>query len=118
MVGFGGPAAHIINALWKLGKKAIKSWQLVIIGLMVMGLVVWEVNEIIALLLGGIIGMFWLGRFSGTLFSSGMIFLLNTNPSTPPDSPKLWQLGLFFLKKCFIWQWLRFSSFSGRRISE
>ncbi|TVQ45661.1 MAG: chromate efflux transporter [Gloeocapsa sp. DLM2.Bin57] len=88
----------IINALWKLGKKALKSWQLVIIGLIVVGLVVWGVNEIIALLLGGIIGMFWLGRFSGTLFSSAMIFLLNTNPSTPADSPKLWQLGLFFLK--------------------
>lgn len=91
--------AIIINALWKLGKKAVKSWQLVIIGLIVVGLVIWGVNEIVSLLLGGIIGMLWLGTFSGALYSSVLIFLLNTNTSTSiPDQPKLWQLGLFFLK--------------------
>ena len=54
-------------------------------------------NEIIALLLGGIIGMLWLGSSGSALFSSAMIFLLSTNTPTP-DHPKLWQLGLFFLK--------------------
>jgi len=89
--------AIIFNALWKLGKKAIKTWQLFCIGLLVVGLIVGGINEIIALLLGGIIGMLWLGFSGSALFSSAMIFLLSTNTPTS-DHPKLWQLGLFFLK--------------------
>lgn len=89
--------AIIFNALWKLGKKAIKTWQLFWIGLLVVGLIVAGLNEIIALLLGGIIGMLWLGSSRSALFSSAMIFLLSTNTPTP-EHPKLWQLGLFFLK--------------------
>jgi len=89
--------AIIFNALWKLGKKAIKTWKLVPIGLLVVGLVIGGINEIIALLLGGIIGMLWLGSSGNVLLSSAIIFLLNTNTPTP-DKPKLWQLGLFFLK--------------------
>jgi chromate transporter len=89
--------AIIFNALWKLGKKAIKTWKLVPIGLLVVGLVIGGINEIIALLLGGIIGMLWLGSSGNVLLSSAIIFLLNTNTPTP-DNPKLWQLGLFFLK--------------------
>jgi chromate transporter len=89
--------AIIFNALWKLGKKAIKTWKLVPIGLLVVGLVIGGINEIIALLLGGIIGMLWLGSSGNVLLSSAMIFLLSTNTPTP-DNPKLWQLGLFFLK--------------------
>ena len=35
IIGFGGPVAHIINAVWGLGKKAIKTRKLFIIAVVV-----------------------------------------------------------------------------------
>lgn len=51
----------IVDALWRLGKKAIKTRKLLSIAIAV-ALVVWfaQVNEIIALLAGGLLGMVWL----------------------------------------------------------
>lgn len=48
--------AIIASAVFKLGKKAIKSWELAVLGALVLGLSLYGVNEIIALLLGGVLG--------------------------------------------------------------
>ncbi len=48
--------AIIASAVIKLGKKAIKSWELAIIGLCVLAASLYGVNEVFALLLGGILG--------------------------------------------------------------
>jgi len=45
--------AVIFQALWRLGKKALKTRQLLFIGLGVIGLLILGLNEVIALLLGG-----------------------------------------------------------------
>lgn len=53
--------AIVVDALWRLGKKAIKSRKLFVIAIAVSLLVLFNhVNEIIALLIGGMLGMFWL----------------------------------------------------------
>src|SRR3990172_2015129 len=49
--------AIIIAAVWRLGQSAAKSWQLAVIGLVVAGLAMSGVNEVLAILTGGIIGM-------------------------------------------------------------
>ena len=99
--------AIIINAIWGLGKKAIKTRQLLIIAIAV-GLITWfaKVNEVMALLLGGILGMIWLR--SGNKINLMIIGLttstflqttatVNTAINNHVSVP-LWQLGLFFLK--------------------
>lgn len=99
--------AIIINAIWGLGKKAIKTRQLLIIAIAV-GLITWfaKVNEVMALLLGGILGMIWLR--SGNQINLMIIGLttstflqttatVNTAINNHVSVP-LWQLGLFFLK--------------------
>ena len=99
--------AIIVNAIWGLGKKAIKTRQLLIIAIAV-GLITWfaKVNEVMALLLGGILGMIWL--CSGNQINLMIIGLttstflqttatVNTAINNHVSVP-LWQLGLFFLK--------------------
>ena len=99
--------AIIINAIWGLGKKAIKTRQLLIIAIAV-GLITGfaKVNEVMALLLGGILGMIWLR--SGNKINLMIIGLttstflqttatVNTAINNHVSVP-LWQLGLFFLK--------------------
>lgn len=51
----------IVDALWRLGKKAVKTTKLLTISIAV-ALLVWfaQINEIIALLGGGFLGMLWL----------------------------------------------------------
>jgi chromate transporter len=99
--------AIIINAIWGLGKKAVKTRKLLIIAVAV-GLVSYfiKVNEVVALLLGGILGMVWLRSGNQTsLMIIGLTtstFLqttatLNTAINNYVSVP-LWQLGLFFLK--------------------
>ena len=53
--------AVILDALWRLGKRAVKTRKLLLIAIAV-ALLVWltQVNEIVALLLGGLLGMVWL----------------------------------------------------------
>ncbi|QSV64715.1 MAG: chromate efflux transporter [Dolichospermum sp. DL01] len=99
--------AIIVNAIWGLGKKAIKTRQLLIIAIAV-GLITWfaKVNEVMALLLGGILGMIWLrssnqinlmiiGLTTSTFLQTTATVntAINNHVSVP-----LWQLGLFFLK--------------------
>ncbi len=58
--------AVILVAVWKLGKTAVKNKRLAIIGLVVMIASILGMNEMMAILLGGVIGIFWL-RFSTRL---------------------------------------------------
>lgn len=98
--------AIIINTIWGLGKKAVKTRKLLIISIVV-GLITWfaKVNEVVALLLGGILGMIWLSSSNQTnLIILGLTtetFLQTTTMSTAINSHisvPLWKLGLFFLK--------------------
>ena len=52
--------AVIFFAVWRLGRTAVKSWRLLVIGLLVTLASLLKMNEIAVLLLGGVIGMFWL----------------------------------------------------------
>ena len=98
--------AIITNAIWGLGKKAVKTRKLLIISIVV-GLITWfaKVNEVVALLLGGILGMIWLSSSNQTnLIILGLTtetFLQTTTMSTAINSHisvPVWKLGLFFLK--------------------
>jgi len=52
--------AVIFAAVWRLGKTAAKGWRLLVIGLAVALGSFLGMNEVIALLLGGLLGMLWL----------------------------------------------------------
>ena len=97
--------AVILSAVWRLGKTAAKEPFLIGIGFLVMLLVLFGINEIIALLGGGIVGILWqLGSRLGkgkTLL--GLVWLPSSNLAltvTAASSPSvtLSSLGLFFLK--------------------
>lgn len=98
--------AIILGALWRLGKAALKSWHLIPIGLAAAIALFLGVNEIAALLGGGIIGALWLrwmrdpGAGLGSFllpfvvaFSGGIAALQSTSEHIP-----LWKIGGFFLK--------------------
>ena len=97
--------AVILSAVWRLGKTAAKGPFLIVIGSLVMLSVLFGINEIIALLSGGIVGILWqLGSRLGkgkkllgfTWLPSGNLVLSVTAAS--PSSVTLTSLGLFFLK--------------------
>jgi len=99
--------AVILNAVWRLGKKAVKNRQLLLIGLAVVIGIFLQLNEVFALFLGGILGMFWL-QF-GSAASLGMLMPLSFLSQLSANhisafresgvgSISLWKLGLFFLK--------------------
>jgi chromate transporter len=99
--------AIIMNAIWGLAKKSVKTRELLIIAIVV-GLItgVAKLNEVIALLLGGILGMIWLRSSNKTnlmmaIFTTGTLWQTTATLTTPISnnvSVPLWQLGLFFLK--------------------
>ncbi|MDB9312854.1 chromate efflux transporter [Spirulina sp. CS-785/01] len=98
----------IFGALWRLGKKAIKSRTLLIIALGVVPLLLLGLNEVLALLVGGVVGMFWLRWQIPHRTSSLWVAGLNASALAKPTvalaattakvTPPLWQLGLVFLK--------------------
>lgn len=101
--------AIILNALWRLGKKAVKSQKLLIIALGVVALLLLlKLDEVIALLIGGILGMVWLrsgdkNKPPGnqtTLIIAGLTTGTVSASVTAASAANvsLWQLGLFFLK--------------------
>jgi chromate transporter len=53
--------AIILLALYRLGKKALKSWQIGTIGLIAMALVLSGMSEVFAILIGGVLGILWKG---------------------------------------------------------
>src|SRR4030042_4087930 len=52
--------AVIFFAVWRVGRTAVKSWRLLVIGLCVTLASLLKINEVAVLLLGGVMGMFWL----------------------------------------------------------
>lgn len=103
-------------ALWRLSKKAVKSRLLLIISVGVIALLLLGLNEVLSLLLGGILGMIFLRLsdrgnppFKQTIttlvFLNINTFLLKTISvsgvalaGNNAASVSLWQLGWFFLK--------------------
>ncbi|HLT47741.1 MAG TPA: chromate efflux transporter [Rubricoccaceae bacterium] len=104
--------AVILGALWKLGPKAIKGWRLGVLAAGVAAATLAGVNEVVALLAGGLLGMVWLrlsGRPSDAAERLLPVLLLQTRPDTcaaglaagaagAAAGVSLWKLGLFFLK--------------------
>lgn len=110
--------AVILNALWRLGKKAVKGWTLVPVGVGTAAALMLGVNEVFALLGGGFAGMLWLVFFARSAKEGGEIsgsrrerdskkrrgflpLLLFSAPSLPVaglQTVSLWKLFLFFLK--------------------
>ncbi|MDY7015047.1 MAG: chromate efflux transporter [Cyanobacteriota bacterium] len=104
----------ILGALWRLGKKAIKNRQLLVISLGVVPLLLLGFNEVFSLLLGGILGAIWLkvaaekktppngavemvvaGLNLSAVWEMPAVLAAQ---SAAKVTPSLWQLGLFFLK--------------------
>ncbi len=90
----------IINAIWRLSKKAIKNRQLLLISITVALLNVKGLNEVIAMLIGGLMGIIWLKNIPPKEQIKSHIFLplILAQTINPVTSVSLWQLGLFFLK--------------------
>ena len=97
--------AVILSAVWRLGKTAAKGPFLIGVGFLVMLLVLFGINEIIALLGGGVAGILWqLGsRWRKGKMLLGFAWLPSSNlalaaTAAPSSSVTLPSLGLFFLK--------------------
>lgn len=90
--------AIIAQAVWKLAEKAVKNRSLLLIGFGVGIAVLGGMNELLALLLGGGLGMIWLGSRSSSALWLGLITLSSTTIPHLVVPPNLVQLGLFFLK--------------------
>lgn len=102
--------AVVADALWRLGKKVVKTRKLVVIAIAV-ALLVWfgQVNEVIALLMGGVLGMVWLqfpDRGKQTHEEANILIasvatgtaLKATAAMVATSQVSLWQLGWSFLK--------------------
>lgn len=112
--------AIILAAVFRLGKTALRSWQLALIGVAVAGAALAGANEIVTLLVGSLVGALllrwtrrevnsnrektpgvagvWasLGLSGGTAASAGLV---GTGAvSAAAASVPLWKLALFFLK--------------------
>jgi chromate transporter len=100
--------AIILNAIWDLAKKAVKTRKLLVIAVIVgVATFFWKVNEIVALLIGGFLGMLWLhggnknnspGNQTNLLIATLSIGATWQVTSVSAVSVPLWQLGWFFLK--------------------
>lgn len=111
--------AIIAVSVWRLGKKACKTWSLGAVGAAVLAASLLQVNEVAALLLGGVAGMFWLripqavrsrrgkilpvvaGAWLGQWLGKKTGVLLAAMAGAGgagAASASLWKLGLFFLK--------------------
>ncbi|MBN3910588.1 MAG: chromate efflux transporter [Nostoc sp. NMS1] len=109
--------AIIINALWGLAKKAVKTRQLLVIALAVALLtLLFKLNEVIALLVGGLLGMVWLhsgdkndkpgnkanfliaSLTTGATLKASTVVAASVATASTVTNVSLWQLGWFFLK--------------------
>ena len=100
--------AVILGALWRLGQKAVKGWRLSFLGLAVMLVSLTTFSGVIALIGGGIIGMFWLKMtrprdrehvaIIAPVVGAGTGLTMLASQGTVAAGPTLWALGLFFLK--------------------
>jgi chromate transporter len=104
----------ILGAVWRLGGKALKSWQVGVVGVAVFAAALLGVNEILALLIGGLLGMLWLRGFvrsSGSKLPTTFKALAFVHPlkwslqaltasgvtTVVAVGVSLWKLGLVFL---------------------
>jgi chromate transporter len=92
----------IATAVYRLGLKAVKNWQLALIGAGVLTAAFLGVDEVVALLVGGVLGALLLRALAGSaallllpLPASGLRLLLQQDGET---AVSLWNLGAFFLK--------------------
>jgi chromate transporter len=96
--------AVIFNALWKLGGKAVKSWNVVPIAIGVFVAVLAGAGEIPALLIGGVAGMALLrvralwALLPALLAWPSETLAAATQAASRAAEHSLWKLGLFFLK--------------------
>lgn len=95
--------AIILAALWRLGKTALKNAALVPIGVGVAGALVLGVDEIIALLGGGLLGIVWLRALELRTAHAhvglvGLAAFGGAAMQNPGQEVSLWKLSLFFLK--------------------
>ena len=97
--------AVILGAVVRLGKAAVKSHLMTVVGLLVAGLSLAGVDELMLLLAGGIAGVVWDNRRTllGNIMSGALVAgipLVQFAGGVPPSlsGPTLTGLGLFFLK--------------------
>ncbi|HSN75925.1 MAG TPA: chromate efflux transporter [Anaerolineae bacterium] len=65
--------AIIAGAIWRLGRQAAKNWQLVAIGLAVAAAALLGFSEVLAMFLGGLMGMIWLRGRAGLADRRGLV---------------------------------------------
>ncbi|MFZ2360236.1 MAG: chromate efflux transporter [Anaerolineae bacterium] len=65
--------AIILGAVWRLGRLAVKGWQLAVIGVAVAAAAWLGFSEILALFLGGLVGMIWLRGRAGWADRRGFV---------------------------------------------
>lgn len=96
----------ILSALLKLGRSALKTWRESVLGTVALVAVVLGTNEILALVVGAVLGAAWLlwSRRPGRGFELALLpgLTLTASGGSPAVSewvaPTLWSMGLFFLK--------------------
>ena len=92
----------IFSALWKLGKKAVKSWQLAVLGAVVFTAVMLGIDEVLALLVGGLLGMLIWGlwrKWRGLPMLVWWPVALQLDFSQQKETAvSLWEIAFFFLK--------------------
>lgn len=99
--------AIILGALWRLGRKGIKNWQLALIGSGVALAALLGAPVLWALLIGGVIGMVWLLLQTKHGKTLPILLPLSTTVAqaatgqvaqAATDQVPLWQIFFFFLK--------------------
>lgn len=111
--------AVILGAVWKLGRTAVKGWRFAVLGLGVAASVLAGLNEVWALLAGGLIGTLWLraGGYDSSRTAGALLPILFLRPSGATagagaagsaglllggvgavGTVSLWKLFFFFLK--------------------
>lgn len=92
----------IVTAVYRLIPKAVKNWQTAVVGVGVLTAALLGVDEVVALLVGGVLGALLLRAVIGSaallllpLPGNGLRFFVQAEGET---AVSLWSLGLFFLK--------------------
>ncbi|WP_268122935.1 chromate efflux transporter [Roseivirga pacifica] len=93
--------AIIIGAILKLGKKALKNWQLGVIGAAVIAASLFGLNEVLAILGAGVLGLLWFGIIqnpNSANLKSFAPFLLFSLGNLSAEGISTTKLFLVFLK--------------------
>jgi chromate transporter len=93
--------AIIASAILKLGKKALKNYELAVLGILVLAASLIGVNEIVALLAGGVLGMLYFmlkSKFQNSMTASIAPFLLNLVGLQTAETLSHLKIFLVFLK--------------------